>query len=294
MTDDVTAQTTSLQRRVSSRSDDGAASNRELERGAGAELRKFEAEGVTLFLADNRDVRDQLAADALISDPPYGMDWNTDSTRYSGGEHKRGDGRADWGKIAEDAEPFDPAPWLEYPRCVMWGANHYAARLPVGTTLVWLKKDEHLWGSFLSDAEIGWMKGGHGVYAFRKPWNPPARAIDAGGNVCRPKGIHPTQKPVGLMAWCMDRAKVPAGALVCDPYAGSGTTAIACIRTGRRFVGAEKDPEHFATAVARIQRELSQLELFGGGGGLESDACGTAEKGANDGAQRTATAEDAP
>lgn len=167
-----------------------AAPHRELERGAGAELRKFEAEGVTLYLADNRDVRDLLAADALISDPPYGMDCDTDSTRFSGSNIKRGRGRDDYGEIAEDSEPFDPSPWLEYPRCVLWGANHYAARLLIGTTLVWLKKDEHLWGTFLSDAEVAWMKGGHGVYAFRKPWNPPGKAMDYGGDVCRPNAAH--------------------------------------------------------------------------------------------------------
>lgn len=236
-------------------------------------VRKFEAEGVTLYLADNRDVRDQLAADALISDPPYGMDWNTNSKRFSGGNRitDRGEGRDDWGDIAHDCEPFDPRPWLEYPRCVLWGANHYAARLPVGTTLVWLKKGDHLFGTFLSDAEIGWMKGGHGVYVFRKDWSPQTKANDLfGGGV--PTSAHPSQKPIALMSWCMERAKVPPGALVCDPYTGSGSTAIACIRTGRRFVGAEKDERHFDTAVARIQRELSQPELcMGGGGGFSSE-----------------------
>ena len=75
-------------------------------------------------------------------------------------------------------------------------------------------------------------------------------------------GLHPTQKPVELMAWSMEQAKVAEGATVLDPFAGSGTTAIACIRTGRRFIGIEKDPAHYATALARIQRELAQGDLF--------------------------------
>lgn len=74
--------------------------------------------------------------------------------------------------------------------------------------------------------------------------------------------IHPTQKPVELMAWCMEQAKVPEGALVLDSYMGSGTTGIACIRTGRRFVGIEKDPTHYATALKRITDELAQGDLF--------------------------------
>lgn len=49
---------------------------------------------------------------------------------------------------------------------------------------------------------------------------------------------------------------------VCDPYMGSGTTAIACIRTNRRFIGIEKDERHFATAVERIRHELAQGVLL--------------------------------
>lgn len=213
---------------------------------------------VTLYNADCLAVLPQLTGiDAVISDPPYGMDWDTDSTRFSGGQHKRGHGRDDWAEIHEDNKPFDPATWLAFPRCVLWGANHYAARLPIGTTLIWLKKDDHLFGTFLSDAELAWMKGGYGVYAYRKSFPPPARMAENNGKVA-----HPTQKPVGLMAWCMERAKVPAVATVLDPYMGSGTTGLACIRTGRKFIGCEKDPAHFATAVERISRELAQGDLF--------------------------------
>ena len=64
------------------------------------------------------------------------------------------------------------------------------------------------------------------------------------------------------MAWCMERAKVPEGATVLDPYMGSGTTGIACLRTGRNFIGIEKDPKHFATAVARLEREANQGALL--------------------------------
>jgi len=237
-------------------------------------LRKFEAEGVTLILGDCRDAM-PIEADAVVSDPPYGMKWNTDSTRFTGGQaqnnrsKKRGDGRSDYGEIAHDDEPFDPSPWLQYPRVVLFGANHFGARLPVGTTLIWVKKDEHLWGTFLSDAEVAWMKGGHGVYLRRKNFTAATRAIDHGGNPGCAVGIHPTQKPVAIMTWCMERAKVPVGATVLDPYMGSGTTGIACIRTGRKFIGIEKDPAHFETACRRIRAELAQGVLpLGGGGGF--------------------------
>jgi len=225
------------------------------------------SDDVTVVLGDCLTV-DLPQADAVISDPPYGMNWNTNSTRFSGGkslnikQKPRGDGRSDYGVIENDAKPFDPLKWIDYPRCVLFGANHFYATLPVGTTLVWIKKDKHLWGTFLSDAEIAWSKGGHGVYVNLQSFPPPVRAVDSGGDPGRPVGIHPTQKPVGIMAWCMERAKVPDGGLVLDPYMGSGTTGIACIRTGRRFFGVEIDPRYFDAACERLTRELAQGRLF--------------------------------
>ncbi|MEI6731136.1 MAG: DNA methyltransferase [archaeon] len=135
---------------------------------------------------------------------------------------------------------------------MLWGSNHYGQRLPVGTTLVWIKRSDHAFGTFLSDAEIAWMKGGHGVYCKR----------DFGMKAIASKQCHPNQKPVSLMAWCMDMAKVPVGATVLDPYAGSASTCIACIRTGRKFIGIEKDPKHYQTACERIEQELAQGVLF--------------------------------
>ena len=213
---------------------------------------------VTLYCGDCHDLL-LIEADAVVSDPPYGMKWDTDTTRFSGGqvEVNRGQGRSDWGQIENDETPFDPSPWLEYSRVVLWGANHYAARLPIGTTLVWLKKADHLFGTWLSDAELGWMKTGYGVYAFRKQFPPPSRMAEGGGQV-----LHPTQKPMALMEWCIEKAKVPEGGTVLDPFMGSGTTGVACIRTGRNFIGVEKDEKYFAIAVERIRRELAQERLF--------------------------------
>jgi DNA modification methylase len=72
---------------------------------------------------------------------------------------------------------------------------------------------------------------------------------------------HPTPKPVALMARAV-KTSCPEGGLVLDSFMGSGTTGIACIRTGRRFVGIELDPSHYATAVERIRQELAQGMLF--------------------------------
>lgn len=212
-----------------------------------------------LYLGDCLEVLPTLPkVDAVITDPPYGMDWDTDSTRFSGERRKLGAGRKDWGHIHGDDKPFDPAPWLSFPRVVLFGSNHFAARLPVGTTLVWIKKSDHLFGTFLSDAEVAWMKGGHGVYCYRKQFPPPARMAENGGG----EVAHPTQKPIGLMAWCMDRAKLEASQVVLDPYMGSGTTGIAAVTTQRRFIGIEREPKYFDIACRRIEDALRQGRLI--------------------------------
>lgn len=234
-------------------------------------MRQFD--GVTLYNADCLDVLPELVADAVISDPPYGINLDTDNSRFSGGNTasvaRRGNGIGTGGGagIIGDAEPFDPSPWLNYPAVVLFGANHYAQRLPVGTTLVWLKRHDAGFGSFLSDAEVAWMKGGVGVYA--------KRDLSMNGEALT--RCHPCQKPVPLMAWVMERAKVPVGATVCDPYMGSGSTAIACIRTGRKFIGVEKDKRHFETACERIRCELAQGVLLPHNAALSDSAAKTKE-----------------
>jgi len=210
----------------------------------------------TLILGDC--LQAELPRDAaVVSDPPYGMNADTDSKRFSGGEreHQRGPGRV-WQPIEGDAQPFDPSPWLAYDRVILWGANHFGQRLPVGTTLVWIKKDDHLFATFLSDAEIGWQKGGHGVYCFRKSFPPPVRIMEYDGV----QAAHPTQKPIGLMAWCIERLKRPS--VILDPYMGSGSTGIAAVTMGLEFVGVEVHEPYFNVACERIERAQRQERLF--------------------------------
>lgn len=211
-----------------------------------------------LYLGENSDLLSALDRKCdVVSDPPYGMDWNTDSTRFSGGEHKRGDGREDWGAIEGDAEPFNPAPWLEFNSTVLWGANHYMQRLPVGRTLLWIKKPMHLLGTFLSDFEVGWASGGHGCFAHYRQFPPPSRMVENDG-----KSVgHPTQKPLSLMVWCISEFAKGSRAVI-DPYMGSGTTGVAATRLGRAFIGIEKRSDYFDTACRRIEEAYRQPRLF--------------------------------
>lgn len=215
---------------------------------------------VTLYLGDCRDILPTLeGVDACVSDPPYGISWDTKESRFAGGTRER----KDWEAIEGDDVEFDPRHLLHFERCVLFGYPYFAKHLPIGNTLIWDKR--HTNGkSWLSDAEMAWSKsqykklgahaGGYGCHIFQHTWQGFVRSEPD------PK-MHPTQKPVAVMAWVMEKAKVPADATVLDPYMGSGTTGIACIRTGRRFVGIEKDPAHYATALERIRREL-EGDLF--------------------------------
>jgi hypothetical protein len=222
-----------------------------------------------LWLGDCREIAPGLDRPAaVISDPPYGMAWNTDTRRFSGGvspncsprKHARNYAAA---PLQGDAEPFDPRPWVDAAdRVVLWGANHFARHLPVGTTLVWVKKAPHLWGTFLSDAEIAWKRGGHGVYCVEVSFPPPVRAMDAGGDPCAPAQVHPTQKPVALMRWCIERSKVPPGGVILDPYMGSGSTGVAAMQMRHPFIGIEIEPRYFDIACRRIEEAQRQGDMF--------------------------------
>lgn len=73
--------------------------------------------------------------------------------------------------------------------------------------------------------------------------------------------LHPCQKPLPVMCWLVETVS-DEGDTVVDNFMGSATTGIACLRTGRKFIGVERDPTHFATAVERIRQELAQGDLF--------------------------------
>ncbi len=196
------------------------------------------------------------SVDAVVTDPPYGMKWDTVTTRFSGGHNprRRGAGRNDDRPIQGDDSSFDPSPWLHYPKVILFGANHFAARLPVGTTLVWVKRNEAAYGSFLSDAEVAWMKGGHGVYLHK----------DLSMNGMARRRVHPTQKPVGLMRWCIERLNLKPGSTIFDPYMGGGSTGVAALDLGHNFIGIERDPGYHAIATKRLAEAENALPLLVG------------------------------
>lgn len=212
----------------------------------------------TLMLADCLDVMKDMAgnsADCVVTDPPYGINLNTDNSRFSGGTAgnmaKRGNGVGTAGgkPIINDSTPFDPSPILRMGGDkIIWGWNHFPDKLPRGSCLVWVKRNDEAYGSFLSDAELAWMSKGHGVYCHK----------DLSNNAITNSRTHPTQKPVSLMEWCLSFTQ---GAVL-DPFMGSGTTGVACVNLGRKFIGIEIDEDYFNIACRRIEEAYQQPRLF--------------------------------
>lgn len=214
---------------------------------------KFTIGGATLYRADCRDVMATIAGvAAVVSDPPYGMAY-----RHSG-KGARVAGRKSLRRHAEviqgDEHRFDPALWVGYPKVILFGANHYADRLPASAGwLVWDKKDMMKSNSF-SDAELAWSKGiGNSVRRFRYLWNGVCQAGEKGQ-----KRFHPNQKPIALMEWAISLCRLGPHDLVADPYMGAGSTGIAAVRLGLRFVGVEIEARHFDNACRRIEQEAAR------------------------------------
>ncbi len=99
---------------------------------------------------------------------------------------------------------------------------------------------------------------------FEMKWNSQNKAARI-FNYSRAKALrdgkrHPTQKPVELMEWCI--GFLPNAQTILDPFMGSGTTGVACVKTGRKFIGIELDHDYFEIACDRIQKAVDQPDLF--------------------------------
>jgi DNA modification methylase len=215
----------------------------------------YEDGAVTLYHGDCREILPSLGrSDLLLTDPPYGTNLDTDNSRFSGGTRgnmaKRGNGIGTGGgrPIVGDSVPFDPTFLIEYARAaVVWGWNHFPNKLPAGACLVWLKRNDEAFGSFLSDAELAWMSKGRGVYCRR----------DLTNNAIATYRVHPTQKPVELMQWCL--GFFPDARLILDPFMGSGTTLVAAKNLGRKAIGIEIEERYCEIAAKRLTQEVLEL-----------------------------------
>lgn len=218
-------------------------------------MRKVEFENVTLWHADCLDVL-PIQGDAVITDPPYGIGLaraihctkpSRPNTYLTGPKYAE----ETWDDERPTAETFATILGCA-PIVVIWGGNYFADILPPSRGwLYWSKMFENT--TNFSHGELAWTSTAIPLAEKRMS----SKAETRGGK----DRIHPSQKPVSLMAWAMRQTKVPTDATVIDPFMGSGSVAIACIRTGRKFIGIEREQTHFDNTCKRIEQELSQGQL---------------------------------
>ncbi len=198
----------------------------------------------TLYLGDCLEILPTLGrVDAVVTDPPYGIADKWKGGSGHGWQKARDEGvlRNEW-----DAKPL-AGPALQAilsagGEIIIWGGNYFDLP-PSRCWLIWNKPER---GFTLAEAEMAWTNRDNVVRVFDAPRSEPDR-------------LHPTQKPVSLMSWCVGKTKA---ATILDPFMGSGTTGVACVNLGRKFIGIEIEPRYFDIACRRIEEAYRQPRLF--------------------------------
>lgn len=206
-----------------------------------------------LYLGDCREILPTLGkVDAVVTDPPYGIGY---AHGGGGGKLARSTAFAHETIVGDD-RPFEPTEFLGFPTVVLWGANHFAERLPSSAGwLIWDKRDG-VCSNDQADCEIAWTNRTSPARVIRHLWNGMLKASERGE-----VRAHPTQKPIAVMEWCLRQATAGSD-VVLDPFMGSGTTGVACAKLGRKFIGIEIEPKYFDIACRRIDAAYKQPDMF--------------------------------
>lgn len=192
--------------------------------------------------------------DAVLTDPPYGI--GMDQGMGGGGTDSTGRWArkpkiysAGWDYARPDRSTFEKILSLSL-SAIIWGGNFFADSLPAGGK--WFFWDKLNSMPSYSDGEMAWSNiHGCSVKKFTRCSSGPASARDGGR-------YHPTQKPVDLMEWCL--GFMPSATTILDPFMGSGTTGVACVNLGRKFIGIEIDQKYFDIACRRIEQAVRKMD----------------------------------
>ena len=215
----------------------------------------WERDGIQLYCADCMDVLPHLSGvDAVVTDPPYGIGADVLAKRAADqrikaeGKSKAGRGWKDYGESNWDSERPSAqvleALMLTGKAQIIWGGNYFTDVLP--PTMQWLVWDKGQRDFSLADCEFAWSSQWKASRIFNYSR---AEALQDGK-------VHPTQKPIALMCWCIEQ--LSGVKTICDPFMGSGTTIIAAVKLGRQAIGIERERKYFDIAVKRIERALSE------------------------------------
>ena len=175
--------------------------------------------------------------DAVVTDPPYGTRGSDAASRHDAANGWSQFGVLEWDKPRPSPEHFAALLSLNVPT-VIWGGNYFSDMLPPRSKfLIWDKGQTDF---SLADVEQAWCS-----------WDGAARRITyARAKALQDGKIHPTQKPLAVMVWCLDF--VEEAETILDPFAGSMTTGVACIRTDRKAILIEKERKYFDDGCRRI------------------------------------------
>lgn len=208
----------------------------------------YQDKWVIIYHGDCREILPELPkVDLVLTDPPYGL------RNTALGGHKVHDRLGD---LYGDDEDFDPRPFLGIGiEHIIWGANHFANLLPNQTRwLVWVKHGEGLWGKRdHAPFELAWTDLGGSGRAFRWIWDGSIKQGRAFGL----QHIHPTEKPIELMKWCISLSKT--NGIILDPFMGSGTSVVASKEHNRYSIGIEIEEKYCEIAANRCSQSVMEF-----------------------------------
>jgi DNA modification methylase len=217
----------------------------------------FEIGEHRLLCGDSTD-SDQVAklmngqkADMVLTDPPYGINEETDRVFASRTRLAKGN---KFDKILGDEstevaiKAIEIIKSLDIKVQVIWGANYYAHHLPESANwLVWDKRVEEKQRDMNSDAELAWVKSNkNSVRIFRHLWKGMIKESEHGQ-----ARVHPTQKPIALADWCINEYAKESKTIL-DLFLGSGSTMVASHQLKRKCYGMELDPNYCQVIVDRM------------------------------------------
>lgn len=212
---------------------------------------------ITLYQGDSLTLLQWVGADVLVTDPPYGMDYQSNQRKGAKLALVAGD---------KDTESRDAAisAWGGDRPGLVFGRWSVAAPAGERLRLIWWKEGNPGMG----DLAMPWGPAHEDIHLIGKGWDREATGLKRAGSVISTRGVrggaageenetgHPTPKPVGLMEHLI--ARCPAG-VIADPFAGSGATLLAARNQGRRAIGVELE-ERYCEVIAK---RLAQDTLFG-------------------------------
>lgn len=211
-------------------------------------MKKEQFGDATLYLGDCLEILPALGkVDAVVTDPPYGIGADEAAAKKDGKWGWTYYGETNWDRERPSAEVW-PLILSKGKEVIVWGGNYFTDVLP--PTMRWLIWDKGQREFSLADFEMAWCSQNKASRIFSYPRG---RALLDGK-------VHPTQKPVQLMQWCL--GFFPRADLVLDPFMGSGTTGVACAKLGRKFIGIEIESQYFDIACHRIENAQRQGQLF--------------------------------